>query len=244
MDEFWQRNIIEPGKLPPLLALFAFVATFLVTRLITRLIRAGRGPFRDNVSEGGVHIHHSVPGLFLMIVGAFTAISVTNAPWIEFAAVAIGAGTSLVLDEFALILHLKDVYWSAEGRISIEIAGLAAATLAFVTVGLVPFGVDHVGGTELGVRVTVTGSFVLNVVMVLLCMLKGKYRFALVGTFVPLSAWLPALRMGRPRSWWARRRYRGERLAAAETREREFQARWDPRWERLGNFVAGRPTST
>lgn len=242
MGEFWNRNIVDPGKLPPLLALFAFVATFLITRFITRMIRAGRGPFRNNVTAGGTHIHHSVPGLFLLIVGAFTAISVSTAPWVGLSAVAVGAGTSLVLDEFALILHLQDVYWAKEGRISVEIVGLAAATLAFVTIGLVPFGVDRVDATEAGVRITLTSTFAINAVMVLLCLLKGKYRTALVGTFVPLTAWISALRMARPRSWWARRRYRAERKVAAEARDREFQARWDPRWERFGNLIAGRPT--
>ena len=43
MGDWLQRNIVEPGKLPLLLALTAFVLTFLITRVITRLIRAGKG---------------------------------------------------------------------------------------------------------------------------------------------------------------------------------------------------------
>jgi hypothetical protein len=76
------------------------------------MIRAGRGPFRDNVS-GGVHIHHAVPGIISTIVGAFTSVAVDGAsPGAEISAVMIGIGASLVLDEFAMILHLQDVYWS------------------------------------------------------------------------------------------------------------------------------------
>ncbi|RIJ76821.1 hypothetical protein D1871_10335 [Nakamurella silvestris] len=234
--------MIEPGKLPPLLTLFSFVVTFLITRFITRMIRAGRGPFRDNVSAGGTHIHHSVPGLVLLVAGAFTAVSVNTSPLTEIAAVAVGIGTSLVLDEFALILHLKDVYWSSEGRISVELVGLAAAILAFVTIGSVPFGVEAVSGQELSVRITVIISFSLNIAMVLLCMLKGKYRFALIGTFFPLTAWISALRLARPGSPWARRRYAPERMAKAELRQTRMEDRWDPRWEWLSNLVAGRPT--
>jgi len=244
MDDFWTRNIIEPGKLPPLLTLFAFVATFLITRFITRMIRAGRGPFRNNVSASGTHVHHSVPGLALLIVGAFTAVSVNSSPLTEIAAVAVGVGTSLVLDEFALILHLKDVYWSSEGRISVELVGLAAASLAFVTIGSVPFGVESVGGQELSVRIAITISFSLNIVMVLLCMLKGKYRFALVGTFFPLTAWISALRLARPGSPWARRRYSPDRMEKAESRQLKMENRWDPKWEWLSNLVAGSPTQT
>ncbi|CAM5411203.1 hypothetical protein SHIRM173S_04666 [Streptomyces hirsutus] len=44
MGHWLQRNIIEPGKLPLLLALASFVLTFVITRTVTRLIRAGRAP--------------------------------------------------------------------------------------------------------------------------------------------------------------------------------------------------------
>ena len=50
----------------------------------------------------------------------------------------IGIGTSLVLDEFALILHLSDVYWSEQGRVSIEVVSLAIAAMGLVLVGLQP----------------------------------------------------------------------------------------------------------
>ena len=244
MGDFFQRNIVEPGKLPPLLALFAFIATFLITRLITRSIRAGRGPFRNTVSAGGTHVHHAVPGLVLLVVGAFMAISTPSDPWIAVAALAVGIGTSLVLDEFALILHLKDVYWTTEGRVSVELVGLAAACLAFVTVGLVPLGVEQVDVDEFGLRLTITSSYLANGVMVLICVLKGKYRAALIGSFVPFTAWISAVRIARPNSWWARRWYRARGLAKARRRDARWQQRWDPRWRWLSNLVAGRPTAT
>ena len=42
--------------LPLLFVSISIVVTFLVTRLI----RAGKGPFKDNVSQDGVHVHHAV----------------------------------------------------------------------------------------------------------------------------------------------------------------------------------------
>ena len=77
----------------PLFLLFAsFVITFIVTRVITRLIRAGKGPFRNNVSDG-VHVHHMVPGLILTIVGAFLSVGVNGAsPGAQISAVLIGVG--------------------------------------------------------------------------------------------------------------------------------------------------------
>src|ERR671913_14450 len=78
VSDWWHRNITEPGKLPLLVALGAFVVTFLVTRTITRMIRAGVGPFRDNVSTGGLHVHHAVPGIVSLVVGAFVALGATS----------------------------------------------------------------------------------------------------------------------------------------------------------------------
>src|SRR3954453_17031444 len=111
MGDWWQHDIVEAGKLPLLLCSAAFVVTFVTTRVITRMIRAGRGPFRDNVSASGTHVHHAVPGLILLVFGALMALGLntSQSPWIEIAAVLVGTGASLVLDEFALILHLHDV---------------------------------------------------------------------------------------------------------------------------------------
>lgn len=135
MGHWWERNILEPGKLPLLLALTAFVLTFVVTRVITRLIRAGKGPF-GNVQAGGVHIHHVVPGVVLTVVGGFGAVaSDRHGAGGAIAAVVFGIGAGLVLDEFALILHLDDVYWSAEGRKSVEVVVITAALVGLLLGG-------------------------------------------------------------------------------------------------------------
>ncbi len=111
MASWWHRDVIAAAKLPLMLCFLAFVVTFVTTRTITRMIRDGRGPFRNQVTASGTHIHHSVPGIVLLIIGAFTAVGGPGSlGWRSFSAVAVGIGTSLVLDEFALILHLQDVY--------------------------------------------------------------------------------------------------------------------------------------
>lgn len=116
MGHWFDQNFVEPGKLPLLLALAAFVLTFAITRLITRLIRAGKGPFR-NVTPGGLHVHHVVPGVVLTVIGGFGAVSSgRHGVTAGICAVIFGMGAGLVLDEFALILHLDDVYWTEEGR--------------------------------------------------------------------------------------------------------------------------------
>jgi hypothetical protein len=243
MAHWWTRNITEPGKLPLLLLFAAFVVTFVATRTITRMIRAGRGPFKDNVSASGTHVHHAVPGIILLIIGAFAAIGAPpDAPWRELAAVAIGIGTSLVLDEFALILHLEDVYWSNEGRTSVEMVSLAFGVLGLALVGTTPFGVNDVGNEELGVRLGALATVLLTAALVVLCVMKGKYKLALFGAFVPVLAWAGALRLARPASRWAKAHYSPRRLAEATKRAERFDARWDPIADRLSDLIAGRPS--
>src|SRR6202034_571620 len=150
MASWWHRDMIAPGKLPLMLCFLAFVVTFVVTRTITRMTRDGRGPFRNRVTASGTHIHHSVPGIILLIIGAFTAVAGPDSlGWRSFAAVAVGIGTSLVLDEFALILHLQDVYWSGEGQLSVEAVSLTAACLGLALAGFSPFGITDIGNFEL-----------------------------------------------------------------------------------------------
>src|SRR6202046_2003243 len=181
MLSWWHRDVIAAGKLPLMLCFVSFVVTFAATRTITRLIRDGRGPFR-NVAIGGTHVHHSVPGIILLIMGAFTAVGGPGTlGWLSFSAVAVGIGTSLVLDEFALILHLQDVYWSGEGQLSVEAGSLVAACLGLALVVFSPFGVQGVDQIELSLRLTATGILVVDAVLSLVCVLKGKYRMALFG---------------------------------------------------------------
>jgi hypothetical protein len=240
----WERNIIEPGKLPLLLCFVALVVTFFLTRTITRLIRADKGPFHD-VREGGVHVHHSVPGIILLVTGAVMALVAPAPPgWHAVAGVLVGVGASLVLDEFALILHLEDVYWSAEGRQSVQAVALVAACLACVLIGLSPFGVDDTGGIERGVRLASVASLVVALVAVVVCALKGKYRLALLAVFVPPVALAGAIRLARPGSPWDRRRYReGPTHRRAVERTERFDARWDPRFRRVGDLIAGAPSA-
>jgi hypothetical protein len=239
---FWERNVMEPGKLPLLVCFASFVAVFLGTRTITRLIRAGRGPFHDIESSEGVHVHHAVPGLFLLLTGAFVALGASGSPWREVAGGLVGAGASLVLDEFALILHLQDVYWSDEGRASVQAVALVGAALALVLVGFTPFGVNDVDGAELGVRLGTGTVLVGMIVAVAICAVKGKYRLALLAVFLPPIAVVGAVRLARPGSLWDRRRHSADEHERAVARAARFDARWSPDLRRLGDLVAGRPS--
>ena len=116
--------------------LFAgFVGSSLFVRVSTLGIREGWWPF-GNVSVGGRHIHHFVPGILITFVTGAVAI-VTESRSVETAlAIPFGAGIGLTVDEAALLLDLEDVYWSREGLVSIQLSLGVASFLAAAVLGM------------------------------------------------------------------------------------------------------------
>jgi hypothetical protein len=132
----YERHIFHEGKEQAFWLLVAFLVTFVVTRAITHAIRAGRGPFRD-ISLGHRHVHHLVPGIILLLVSGYIAAAVL--PELRTTrtvnALAFGVGAALTLDEFALWLNLKDVYWEKQGRRSVDAVIIAGVLGALVVLG-------------------------------------------------------------------------------------------------------------
>ena len=119
-----------PGSASALLSWLAFTATFAGVRGITYSIRAGKGPF-GNLSVGGEHLHHYMWG-----IGILDRRRRGRGPRRGKAPAAPGRGRSatapglaLIVDEFALLLDLKDVYWAKQGRISVDV-GVSGIALA------------------------------------------------------------------------------------------------------------------
>ncbi len=243
MDAWWHQEVIDGGKLPLMLCFLAFVVTFAVTRTITRMIRAGRGPFRDRVTSDGTHVHHAVPGLLLLVVGAFLAVGAPeDGIWRPLAGVLVGVGVSLVLDEFALILHLEDVYWSGEGQLSVNVVSLTAACLGLSLVGLSPLGVEDLDGGAVAARLGLSTVLLVHGGLVCCVLLKGKYRSALFGLFLPPIVVVAVVRLARPGSWWARRFYGPRRHERAAQRAVAFGHRWGPLVRRWDDLVGGTPS--
>ncbi|GED99522.1 hypothetical protein [Gordonia crocea] len=234
-------DLTAPGRLPLTLLFVAFLATFVLTRAITRLIRAGRGPFRNNV-RGGVHIHHSIPGIILTITGAIASVAAHGAaPMAAISAVMIGVGSSLVLDEFALLLHLQDVYWSREGQLSVQVVMLTSAVLGLLAVGIDPLA--DTSSADLG-HLGFLAGLPVHLLALLVCVAKGKYSTAVFGAFLPPIAWIGAFRLARPDSRWAHKRYSPEQRRRARDRADGLDARWGRLGLELGDLVAGRPTES
>lgn len=107
----------------------AFIATFVFLRGLTYGIRYHLLPVHNVVTSSGLHIHHFVWGIFLLLVVGFLALVLEQARWHPWLAIAFGIGAALVIDEFALWLNLQDVYWAKQGRSSVDLAIVVAALL-------------------------------------------------------------------------------------------------------------------
>ena len=239
MGDIWTGNVDDANKLPLLLCAIAFILTFVVTRIIVRLIRSGRGPFSDN-SVGGIHIHHVVPGIILMIVGGLLAIGGVGPGWDNTAGVIFGIGLALVLDEFALILHLQDVYWEEEGRLSVDAVFVLAGVMMLLLIANSPFGIN-VNRDQTSLRIFLLFVIAIDLTMAAICAAKGNLGTAVVGVVFPLLAYVGAIRVARPHSPWAKRSFgkHPNRMAKALKREAHFNTRWRSKVARFQDFVAG-----
>ena len=238
MSELWDKlqraydvGIQAPGKETHFLILLSLVTTFGTVRVITHAIRnqASWWPGGNLETKSGLHIHHMVPGILLLMVSGYLSLSLEpGTPWRELLAVAFGVGLGLTLDEFALWLNLEDVYWQQQGRESVDAVIVAASLLAVTLIGL-PFwtdafeallttaGVQERGAAETSTAILITVQAVA-VVLAGTAIYKGKRMLALVGVFVPVVALTAAVRLAKPRSRWARRFYGDEKLRRAQAR--------------------------
>jgi hypothetical protein len=129
---------LDAGQQSALISWLAFAATFGTVRGITYSIKDGKGPF-GNMSVGGEHLHHYMWGIGLLSgVGGIAVRGAERHRRHPATALAYGAGLALVVDEFALLLDLKDVYWARQGRVSVDLAigGIAAAGSYFAALPL------------------------------------------------------------------------------------------------------------
>jgi hypothetical protein len=213
---------------------------FVFIRLSVRMIRAQVKWWPGNVTPGGTHIHHVVFGLVFMCVGGVSGLTVQNprSVWAAVSAALLGAGMALVLDEFALVLHLEDVYWGEQGRLSVQVVFIAIAATGLALLGLSPFGLAD-GGEPVGLIVVL----MFNLACTIVCLLKGKVCFGLLGIYITVFALVGAIRVARPGSAWARSRYPAgsKKLTKATTREKHYGHPATAALAWVEDLVAGKP---
>ena len=133
LGELYRFHFKNEARERLFLASLGFLLTFGVVRVVTLLIRIGVGPFHNVTTNGGLHIHHLVWGiLILLLVGYVWLIEkAVGSSWVaSVTAIAYGVGAALTLDEFALWLNLQDVYWEHAGRQSVDAVIIFASLLS------------------------------------------------------------------------------------------------------------------
>jgi hypothetical protein len=218
IGSLYDRTIVETGKEPEFLFLASFLVTFGFIRTSAHMIRAQVSWWPGNVQVGGTHIHHLVWGICLLLVVGYLQIAVSpESPWHEVLAILFGIGAGLTLDEFALWLNLKDVYWSEQGRRSIDAVIVMATFAGLVTIGFRAW-IDVARDVE-GVVFSGVGAIgYLTLALVIVNFAKEKFVTGVVGVLVPIVALVGALRLGKPHSVWAHFLYDDDKKAKAKAR--------------------------
>ena len=244
ITHWYDTTIVQDGRSGAFWLLLSLLTTFLIVRGITRRIRArdpgsdGRTVVRD-ITIGGVHIHHQVYGIALVLISAFLEFRFQPySPWLELLGIAFGAGAALMLDEFALSLYMRDVYWTDEGRASVNAVLLALVVGSLLVLATSPLQLsDYNDGSRLIFSIAIIGHTITSCI----AFLKSKWTLGVLGLVFPVIGPVAAIRLAKPESVWARRFYaqRPEKMAAAQRRH----ATDDARLNRIRNFLAGAPTT-
>ena len=228
-------------SLQPMMWLFLSIrVTFLITRKVTRMIRSGSGGGAGlgNVTLGGNHIHHQVFGILIIIGTGIVLVSQTpSGTALDAAAAVFGIGVGLTVDEFALWLHLKDVYWATQGRQSVDAIFCVLVTTGAL-IGGTSFVTGAVGTAEWWSSMATIG---INLALCVICLLKGKVVTGVIGLVIGVVALVGAIRLAKPGSWWAVHRYDSRPRRASRAARRFDQGRLE-RWNRLRDLVAGAPS--
>lgn len=250
--DWYQEVIVDTGRAPALWALIGFLVAFAVTRGITRRIRAKNAEQSDQPAQdkpddrgglsdiyiAGVHVHHQVWGILLVLVSGLLEFRFNpDSPWTEVLAALFGVGAALALDEFALWFHLDDVYWGEEGRKSIDAILIGGALGIVLLMEASPVGVARQDDT-------VTWLYVLTVCFHLatagVSFAKGKLATGLIGIVVPGIATVGAIRLAKPHSIWARKRYKDKKLVRSQ---RRFDVDYQRRRDRIRDLLGGAPVT-
>jgi hypothetical protein len=231
----YQHGIVDTGREPHFLFFVAFLVTFGFIRTSTHMIKAQVKWWPGNVSVGGTHIHHLVWGILLLLIFGYIAVAIApDSPWRELIAVFFGIGTGLTLDEYALWLNLKDVYWEKQGRASIDAVIIAAAISGVLLISLRSW-IDVTTKVADEIQAIVGAIGLVGVILALINASKEKFGMAIWSILVPVVGVVSAVRLAKPNSVWAKLFYKHGKKRRSE--ERFAGDRGRPFWKRGGELL-------
>jgi hypothetical protein len=226
----YRDAIADTGRETQFLFFASFLVSFGFIRTSAHMIRANVSWWPGNVDVGGTHIHHLVWGILLLLICGYVGVAIhPGDPWRDVVAVGFGIGTGLTLDEFALWLNLKDVYWSKQGRHSIDAVIVAAAVSGVLLVGLRGW-IDVTTDVANAVQAVVGGIGLLGVTLALANAAKEKFGMAILSILIPVAGFIGAFRLAKPNSVWAKLFYGQDKLERSQARF--AGSRGEPFWKR------------
>lgn len=232
--------VADDGRQHAFVCLAALLLAFLLIRASARMTRAFSWWPGGVETDSGVHLHHFVWGIFLMLGSGFAGIGLhLHEPWGGIDAAIFGVGAGLTLDEFALWTRLEDVYWSEQGRSSLEAVTIVSVVGMLVVIGVRPFDLDAPASA-----ITVSAAIALSLLVSVVAFLKGHIMLGVLGLFILPIGLLGAVRLAHPQSPWARRRYPAgsPHLLAAERRFDDPTRAGARLRTKLADLVGGRPS--
>ncbi len=232
----YRDGIVDTGRETQFLFFVSFLVTFGFIRTSAHMIRAQVSWWPGNVEVGGTHIHHLVWGILLLLIAGYAGVAIhPGDPSRDIIAVLFGVGTGLTLDEFALWLNLEDVYWSKEGRRSIDAVMVAAAVSGMLLVSFRGW-VDAAVHVEDAVFRIVGTVGLVGIILALVNAAKEKFGMAIWSILFPVVGLPSAFRLAKPRSVWAKLFYKHGKKRRSE--ERFAGDRGKPFWKRGGELLA------
>ena len=187
---------------------------------------------------GDVHLHHMVAGNVLTLTCGMMELAFQPGDFgVDLLAIGFGIGAAFVLDEFALTVHLRDVYWTPEGRHSIEVSIIWTLLGLMLLTGVSPFGIHD--QTEVP-RIIGFAVVIVNIVLSIITCLKGKLTLGLLSIFLPPVGLVAAYRLARPGSIWAQLFYDPQQRARAQVRFDPVTSRIEAVRRRLTDLLGGR----
>ncbi len=243
LSNFW-NNLEDHNEQAVFLVLVGFLVSFAFIRMSTRIIRSESVSWwPGNIeSDSGLHLHHLVFGIVtMMAAGTLGFVSDGRTPYAEICALLFGVGVGLTIDEFALWVHLEDVYWEEEGRSSIDATVIAASLMLLMVLGVSPVVIDSSSTEALITSIVLT---LIAFACVAICFAKGRVLHGTIGIFVAPIAFYGAGRIGKPGSAWARYRYGERRPKKQRKAEDRFppDRRTDRFKEAFRDIVGGKPS--
>jgi hypothetical protein len=232
----YREGIVDTGRETAFLFFISFLVSFGFIRTSAHMIRAQVSWWPGNVSVGGTHIHHLVWGILLLLINGYVGVAIhPGDPWRDIVAVLFGIGTGLTLDEFALWLNLKDVYWSKQGRRSIDAVVIAAAFSGVLLISLRSW-IDVTTEVADVIQAVVGVIGLLGVILALTNASKEKFGMAIWSILVPVVGVVGAFRLAKPHSVWAKLFYKHGKKEGSD--KRFAGDRCKPFWKRGGELLA------